>query len=101
MRMLASSDGVEIIANLKHPGTSFRSVLALVLLAIVAAVCFSLGMWQLQRAAERDALHDSIERGRLQAPVVLSASSRAAELTPWRAARSEEHTSELQSRENL
>lgn len=66
-------------------------MLALVLLAIVAAVCFSLGMWQLQRAAERDALHDSIERGRLQAPVVLSASSRAAELTPWRAATAQGH----------
>lgn len=86
MRTLVSSGGAGIIANLKHPGTSFRSLLALVLLIAVAAGCFSLGMWQLGRAAERDALHDTIERGRSQAPLQLSAATRPAEFLPWRAA---------------
>lgn len=71
---------------MKQAHTPFRSVLAIVLLGTVAAGCFSLGLWQLSRAAERDALHDAIEHGRLQAPVVLSAESRPAQLTPWRPA---------------
>ncbi len=71
---------------MKQAHTPFRSVLAIVLLGTVAAGCFSLGLWQLGRAAERDALHDAIERGRLQAPVVLSAESPSVQLTPWRPA---------------
>jgi len=80
------SDGAEIIADIKQHGTPLRSVLALLLLSIVAAVCASLGVWQLNRAAERDALHNAIERGRLQAPLALSASTRPADLIPWRTA---------------
>ncbi len=63
-----------------------RNAVALVLLSAVAGGCFSLGLWQLGRAAERDALHDAIERGRQQAPLALSAATPATELTPWRAA---------------
>ncbi len=88
---------------MKHPGTPFRSVLALVLLGAVAAGCFSLGMWQLDRAAQRDALHDTIERGRLQAPVALTASSRPVDFLPWRAATAQgrwltDHTVLLENR---
>lgn len=61
-------------------------MLALLLLGVVAVVCASLGMWQLDRAAERDALHDAIERGRLQALINLSGSTRPADLIPWRTA---------------
>src|SRR5690554_6550768 len=85
MRMLVSG-GAEIIVDIKHAHTGFRNVLALVLLGAVAGVCFSLGMWQLSRASERDALHNAIERGRLQAPVTLSAESRSADMVPWRPA---------------
>jgi len=83
------SDGAEIIADIKHSGTPLRSVLALLLLGVVAVVCASLGMWQLNRAAERDALHDAIERGRLQAPISLSGATRPADLIPWRTASSQ------------
>src|SRR5690606_26263760 len=102
MRMRVSG-GAEIIADMKPAHTNFRSVLALVLLGAVAACCFSLGMWQLSRAAERDALHNAIERGRLQAPLVLSSDSRPPELTAWRAATARgvwvpEHTVLLENR---
>ena len=72
---------------------SFRSVLALLLLATVAAVCFSLGLWQLDRAAQRDALRDAIERGRQQSPLTLIPGVRPAELTPWRPAVAQGHWS--------
>lgn len=61
-------------------------MLALLLLGLVGAGCFSLGLWQLDRAAERDALHQTIERGRQQTPLMLSASTPPADFTPWRAA---------------
>lgn len=73
------------------------------LLGIVAAGCISLGFWQLDRAAQRDALHASIERGRQQAPVALTAASRPADLIAWRPATaqgrwSDEHTVLLENR---
>ena len=79
------------------------SLLALVVLAIVAGTCISLGFWQLDRAAQRDALHEMIERGRSQAPIALNASTPASQLLPWRAATiqgrwSHEHTVLLQNR---
>ena len=49
----------------------FWTVLGLMLLSVTAACCFSLGMWQLGRAEERDALHHAIEQGRRQAPLML------------------------------
>src|SRR5690606_40267301 len=82
----------------------FSSLLALVLLAVVAGVCISLGFWQLDRAAQRDALNQQIEHGRTQAPIVLSASTPAESFLPWRAATapgrwSEEHTGLLPNRQ--
>jgi len=67
------------------------NVLAIALLSLVAAGCFSLGLWQLDRAAERDALKRTIERGRLLAPLTLSADTPAADLSPWRAAAAQGH----------
>lgn len=61
-------------------------MLAMVLLSVTAGVCFALGLWQLERAAERDALQQVIEHGRLQSPLTLSAYSAATDLLPWRPA---------------
>lgn len=71
---------------MKHSGTPFRSVLALGVLGVVASVCVSLGLWQLDRAAQREALLAAIEQGRRQPPVALTPASRSADLTPWRPA---------------
>lgn len=86
-----------------HAGGRLRGVLALVLLGIVAAVCFSLGQWQLGRAAERDALRAALEHGRSQPPLVLSAATDTSAFVPWQAAGatgrwSDEHTVLLQNR---
>lgn len=72
----------------------WRSVLALGLLAVVGSICFSLGLWQLERAAERDALHARIEHGRGQAALPLTARTSPTDLTPWRAASAQGHWSE-------
>ena len=71
-----------------------RSVLALVLLCVVGGICISLGLWQLDRAAQRDTLHQLIEDGRRQAPLALSASTPHADFIPWRAAMAQGHWSE-------
>lgn len=65
---------------------NIRLPLALILLAIVAAVCVSLGRWQLDRAAERDAIFEAIESGRQRAPLPLQANTPAHELQNWRPA---------------
>lgn len=63
---------------------SFRTLSALITLAVVAAVCFSLGQWQLDRAAEREAVLKQINAGRAMAPLMLNPKTPAAKLTPWR-----------------
>src|SRR5690554_1472026 len=65
---------------------STRLVAALALLAIVAATCVSLGNWQLDRAAERDAIAHSIESGRQRADLTLSAATLPEQLQEWRQA---------------
>lgn len=79
------------------------SLLALLVLAVVGGICISLGFWQLDRAAQRDALYEQIEQGRRQPPLVVTASTPRSELVPWRAATlagswSNEHTVLLQNR---
>ncbi len=64
----------------------FWTVLGLLLLSVTAACCFSLGMWQLGRAEERDALHHAIEQGRRQAPLTLGTHVPASEFMAWRSA---------------
>ena len=63
-----------------------RTLLALVLLGIVAVVCVRLGNWQLDRAAQRIAIKQAIESGRQSAPLHLTASPHPKDLTPWRPA---------------
>lgn len=63
-----------------------RTLAALLLLAVVAAVCLSLGRWQLDRAAERRGIAQAIEAGRQQAPLALTPAVAPASLQPWRAA---------------
>lgn len=70
---------------------TFARIVAIVLLGIVAGGCFALGMWQLGRAEERDALSQLIEQGRRQPPLTLSTASAADELIPWRSAQAQGH----------
>ncbi|MBC7204432.1 MAG: SURF1 family protein [Pusillimonas sp.] len=70
---------------------SLRTLLALIALAIVAAVCFSLGQWQLGRAAEREAILQQINAGRALTPMILTAQTPATSLTPWRRVRATGH----------
>lgn len=65
---------------------SFRIVSALVVLAVVAVVCGSLGRWQLGRAAEREALLANITAGQAQPPLALGANTPVAQLANWRPA---------------
>ncbi|MFT0545607.1 SURF1 family protein [Allopusillimonas ginsengisoli] len=72
-----------------RPSFSYRTLAALILLAVLAVVCTSLGKWQLSRAAERDAIRASIDHGRSRAPLQLTADTPAQALAPWRAATAE------------
>lgn len=86
-----------------HASNRRRGMLALVVLGIVAVVCFFLGQWQLDRAAQRDALRTALEHGRSQPPLVLSAATDTSQFVPWQAASatgrwSNEHTVLLQNR---
>lgn len=69
-----------------HPHTFYRTLFALVLLGATAMVCLSLGYWQLDRAAQRDAIRTAIDTGRSQPPLHLRAGTAATELVPWRPA---------------
>ncbi|MDQ8030712.1 MAG: SURF1 family protein [Bordetella sp.] len=63
-----------------------KTILALMLLAVVIAVTVSMGRWQLRRADERRAIAAAIEAGRKQAPLALSGGQDPAVYVPWRAA---------------
>ena len=63
-----------------------KTILALLLLAVVIAVTVSMGRWQLRRADERRAVAAAIETGRQQAPLALAAGQDPAVYVPWRAA---------------
>ncbi|MFJ1300099.1 SURF1 family protein [Pseudomonadota bacterium AL_CKDN230030165-1A_HGKHYDSX7] len=63
-----------------------KTILALLLLAVVIAVTVSMGRWQLRRADERRAVAAAIDAGRQQAPLALAAGQDAAVYVPWRAA---------------
>lgn len=66
--------------------TSYRTLAALVLLALLAYVFVSLGNWQLRRAAERTAISQTIAHGRASAPLHLQADTPDPALVPWRPA---------------
>ncbi len=67
-----------------HP--TLRTLVSLILLAIVAAVCTALGNWQLRRGAQRDAIMQAIEAGRKAAPLQLGTRTPASDLVQWRSA---------------
>lgn len=69
----------------------FRSVAALILLAIVTVVCVSLGRWQLGRAEEREAIHANILSGRERAAVNITADTNPDDLLNWRQAHASGH----------
>lgn len=69
-----------------RPNISVRNIVALVALCALAVLFASLGNWQLGRAAERDAIAQSIKSGRAQAEVVLAPATASNQLTPWRPA---------------
>ncbi|MFA5488510.1 MAG: SURF1 family protein [Candidimonas sp.] len=64
----------------------FRTIVALLLLAATVFVCFSLGNWQLDRAAQRDAISLSMRLGRQLPAQALTARTQADELVAWRPA---------------
>src|SRR5690606_22216622 len=80
------SDETRIIADMARPYLNVRRLAALVLLAVVAAVCAALGNWQLDRAAERDAISAAIESGRQSPPLALNANTPPAQFQDWRPA---------------
>ncbi|HUH87029.1 MAG TPA: SURF1 family protein [Pusillimonas sp.] len=68
---------------------NIRLASALILLAVVAAVCAALGNWQLDRAAEREAISAAIETGRQSPPLTLQPDTATDELKNWRPAQAE------------
>lgn len=69
-----------------RPHSSKLTLAALLLLAAAVAILSSLGRWQLQRADERRAILASIEAGRAQPALALTADTPVAQLTAWRPA---------------
>jgi len=63
-----------------------RHVLAVLLLALVAAVCMALGFWQVERAQLRRDLQHTIEQGRARPAITLAADTPMQDLQAWRAA---------------
>lgn len=68
------------------PVLTWRPVLALLLLALTALICVSLGRWQLDRAAQRIAIAQAIQQGRQAPPLALTAAADASALQEWRPA---------------
>lgn len=62
------------------------TVLAVVLLLLTGLVTARLGLWQLDRAAQKRELAHALESGREQAPLALGPHTTSAQLTPWRPA---------------
>jgi cytochrome oxidase assembly protein ShyY1 len=61
-------------------------LITLALLGVLAIACAMMGNWQLRRAAERDAIMQTIEAGRKAAPLALDAATPDKELVQWRRA---------------
>lgn len=63
-----------------------RTLVALLLLAIVVLTGLKLGAWQLSRASERMELAATIAAGRASTPLQLNANTPASQFSPWRSA---------------
>jgi len=72
----------------RHPETPrlTRSLVALALLGLVAAVCIALGFWQLDRAQLRRDLQHTIAQGRASPALTLAPDTPAEALHDWRTA---------------
>jgi len=72
----------------RHPETPrlTRSLVALALLGLVAAVCSALGFWQLERAQLRRDLQHTIAQGRASPTLTLVPNTPSEALHDWRAA---------------
>ncbi|CAM5483767.1 SURF1 family protein [Eoetvoesiella caeni] len=68
------------------PHSTSRTLITLALLGVLAVACAMMGNWQLRRAAERDAIMQTIEAGRKAAPLKLDAATPDGELVQWRQA---------------
>lgn len=65
---------------------NFRSGAALVLLAVLVVLFASLGNWQLDRAAQRDAIHAQIEHAARIPPATLGPRTPDSDMIVWRRA---------------
>lgn len=70
---------------------NFRTWAALLLLGGLVILFASLGNWQLDRAAQRDAIHAQIEHAAQLPPLRLSIHSTRTDLVPWRHAQTQGH----------
>lgn len=86
MNRIAASGEIGIIADMARTHIRFRTWAALIVLGGLIVVFAMAGNWQLHRAAQRDAIADSIAVAASQSPLPLSAVTDAKELTPWRQA---------------
>lgn len=69
-----------------HHNARRHTLVGLVGLILLAMLFASLGNWQLNRAAEREAIAREIAQGRQQTPITLKAGLPAEALAPWRPA---------------
>lgn len=68
---------------------NFRTWLALLLLGALTVLFATLGNWQLDRAAQRDAIFSEIRQAASIPPVTLAVDTPDSELLPWRHARAQ------------
>lgn len=74
-----------------RPHINFRTWAALLLLGGLTVLFAALGNWQLNRAAQRDAIHADIQRAASLPTLTLDASVPAAQLVAWRPAQATGH----------
>jgi len=67
-----------------RPHSMYRTIAALLLLAVACVAMAMLGRWQLHRAAERQGIAAAIEAGRQLPPLELTPQVDRNELTAWR-----------------
>lgn len=68
---------------------NFRTWAALILLGLLVVLFASLGNWQLDRAAQRDAIHAQIEHAAQIPPITLATDTPDADLIAWRRAQAQ------------
>lgn len=71
------------------PASNRLTLIALILLGIVAVICLLLGRWQLERAEQRKDVATTLEAGRRAEPLTLRAEMPVNELQAWRSAQAQ------------